>query len=77
MKSTLIETKNKTTKFKFVFDDATDSRVEAFDFREAAILALSNRIRNKKSKKIIGMWSQDESGGWNHVVQDSITYSLR
>jgi len=74
---TLIETKtNKLTKFKFVFDDSTQSILDSNDFREAAILAMAARIRSKKTKKIVGMWSKNEAGQWEHVVQQSVNISL-
>ncbi len=76
MKSLVLTNLTKQTKFKFVFDDSTQSILDAPDFRDAAVLAIANRIKSKKTKKIVGMWSKGESGQWEHVVQQSVNITL-
>lgn len=62
----------KKIQFKFVFTDAATSIINAENYTDAAILAMSARIRAAKSKKLVGAWSKDEQGSWNHVIQKDL-----
>lgn len=66
-----------TEKFKFVFDDAQTSLIDAPTHREAAILVAANRIRAKKNFHIIGAWCKNkEDNTWEKIKINSISIQL-
>lgn len=78
MSKSLVITLNNPLKYKFVFDDATTSFQDAEGYREATILIMANRIRSKKTKKILGCWVKNsDTKEWDHVTQESVTIQLK
>lgn len=73
----MIVTKNSNIKFKFVFDDSSVSLLSAKNYKNAAIVAVANRIRANKSEKLVGAWSKDEATNqWAAVVQNNVTITF-
>lgn len=65
------------SKFKFIFEDSATAIITAEDYRDAAVLAMANRIRAKKSKTLCGMWAFDEENKtWERAKQNQVSFAL-
>ena len=74
-KIVLTKYNNNMEKFKFIFEDSTTALITAENYRDAAILAMANRIRSNKTRKIVGGWAS-EAGSWTKIAQNQVTFPL-
>jgi hypothetical protein len=64
--------------FKFAFEDAAITTIQADSVRDAVILVVANRIRAKKPTKPIASWSKAFGAkDWDKINQASVMISLQ